>query len=1123
MSIHMLVHELDVCAVLDSGARKSVLPLHHYNAIHPDAHPPLQPSVVKTLLGVGPADVPVVGEAHIPVQINNWQVSMHFLVADIASNKALLGHPFLTKAQARLDFGNHRIVLFGEMMLSLLKKGAIAGFLKPAKALQPNTTTAKPEQPEHPTVTQHLQELYSQSSAELNKEEQLKLAQLLCTYASVFSTGPSNLGRTALVQHDIVTQPGAPVKQPPCRMAGLKLQDADQKIQQSLEAKLACRSHSSWASPIVMVRKKDGTWFSTLDLASSFWQVELTPRACRAAAFCTRRGLFEWNVMLFGLCNALATFQQLMDRVLAGMQWETCLVYLDDITVLGWDVPEMLQRLGQVFDRLHQANLKLKSAKCCLFHHQVAYLGHIVSADGVVTDPTKVRKVQEWPTPKSNQEIRQFIGLASYYRRFVKDFATMAEPLHALTKKYARFQWTTECQAAFDRLKHLLTTAPVLDYPLDQGSTPPPANIRHQAVQCELDSVINRAVQSRVGVERHPVAITVSPVGVQETLHTDTDSLKPHERIYLTRTRETALFSSWSLEELQQAQEADPDIAPIREWREASGEHLSWNTVSAYSPTTKAYWSQWKRLYIRDGILVRRFYCLDDTQYYPQVVLPHIFQSDIMRQMHEGPVGGHFGVEHTVARLQTRYYWYRMREDVALWCHICISCASKARPLKAPQAPMGIVRVRAPIERVALDIMGPLNEMERKNRYVLVIQDYFTKWVETFSLPKDQAVTVAEVLASEWVCRYGAPQMLHSDQGQNFESEVFQKICTLFGIEKTHTTPFRQQSDGQVESFNATLQKILATTAERRHWDWDLMIPYAVMAYRATNHSSTGFTPNFMMFNREVSELVDLYQVGDAVWYLINGTRKAKNRVRKFLPSYEGPFFVLGQLDDQVYRIQKGPRTKVKVVHHDQLKPYRSLQLNMEERYDQSCRAGCEGQLESCGHAPELADFSQDEAAEEEESQQADLVKRYGGFIKRIDKNKNKIFTSPWRDNYIVKAAALPKKYEDLLKKLGERDVDAPEDTSDAPEDQMLRSYVKRYGGFLRKFGPKSKRSSSVEQESQEPEELQKRYGGFMRRIRPKLNNLKWDKRYGGFLRRHFKISVRSVEEPSYSYDDLSQ
>lgn len=333
MSIHMLVHELEVCAVLDSGAWKSVLPLRHYNAIHPDVWPPLHPSVVETLLGVGPGDIPVLGEAHSPVQINNRQVSVHFLVADIAGDEALLGHPFLTQAHARLDFGNHRIVLFGEevpyfhsqskskahavrvartvvleagqeylvqghthfrepvkgkVMLSptkgfvekhrvlvtrvlveaqplktvplrifnpgntaiTIKKGAIAGFLQPAQALQPADTTAQPDKivTSSPTIPQHLQELYAQSSTELKTEEQLQLAQLLCIYGSVFSTGPDDLGRISLVQHDIISRPGIPAKQPPRRMAWEKQQSANQK---SLEEGLAHRSHSSWVSPIV--------------------------------------------------------------------------------------------------------------------------------------------------------------------------------------------------------------------------------------------------------------------------------------------------------------------------------------------------------------------------------------------------------------------------------------------------------------------------------------------------------------------------------------------------------------------------------------------------------------------------------------------------------------------------------------------------------------------------------------------------------------------------------------------------------------------------------------------------------------------------------------------------------
>lgn len=152
----------------------------------------------------------------------------------------------------------------------------------------------------------------------------------------------------------------------------------------------------------------------------------------------------------------------------------------------------------------------------------------------------------------------------------------------------------------------------------------------------------------------------------------------------------------------------------------------------------------------------------------------------------------------------------------------------------------------------------------------------------------------------------------------------------------------------------------------------------------------------------------------------------------------------------------------------------------------QACGAECDGRTG--------LDFSEDQAAEEEESRQTDLFKRY-------EENKNEISGGPW-------AGSLPQKYEELLKRLEER-------RADAPEDQMLPSSVKRYGGFIRKFGPKFKRSSWAEEPSQEPEELQKRYGGFMRRIRPKLNNLKWDKRYGGFLRRHFKMSVRSAEDSS--------
>uniref|UniRef100_A0A8K9WZZ2 Gypsy retrotransposon integrase-like protein 1 n=1 Tax=Oncorhynchus mykiss TaxID=8022 RepID=A0A8K9WZZ2_ONCMY len=250
------------------------------------------------------------------------------------------------------------------------------------------------------------------------------------------------------------------------------------------------------------------------------------------------------------------------------------------------------------------------------------------------------------------------------------------------------------------------------------------------------------------------------------------------EKIRLTDTSDTVLFHGWTTEELHQAQMADPDIGPVKRCLEEGQERPSWGDVSPFGPAAKAYWSQWKRLYVKDCILLLCFYCTKGTVFYPHMLLPRVFRTDIMKQMHDGPIGSHFGVERTLARLQTRYYWYRMREDVTLWCRTCTSCAAKARPPRKPQAPMGTVRM----ERIAIDLNYRMNETERYNCYILGVQDYFTKWVGAYLLPNDQAVTVADVLTAEWVWRYGAPQTLHSDQGSNFESEVFRRMREMLGI-----------------------------------------------------------------------------------------------------------------------------------------------------------------------------------------------------------------------------------------------------------------------------------------------------------------------------------------------------
>ena len=192
----------------------------------------------------------------------------------------------------------------------------------------------------------------------------------------------------------------------------------------------------------------------------------MSPEAKRKAAFVTNEGLFQFRVMPFGLCNAPATFERLMDRVLCGMQWSRCLVYLDDVISFGGTVTEALRQLEEVRCRLSNFGLQLKAKKCTFMHTKVVFLGHIVGHTGLACDPAKLAAVQNWHAPDKVKGVQQFVG---YNHRFVEDFADLAEPLVALTRKGATFVWTDRHQTAFEALKACLVRAPILGFPTEGG------------------------------------------------------------------------------------------------------------------------------------------------------------------------------------------------------------------------------------------------------------------------------------------------------------------------------------------------------------------------------------------------------------------------------------------------------------------------------------------------------------------------------------------------------------------------------------------------------------------------------------------------------------------------------
>ena len=967
-------------------------------------------------------------------------------------------------------------------------------------------------------IPDHLAVLYERSCKYLEPDQQRELGSLLTEYRNSFVKTSNDLGRTDLVEHKINTGDARPIKQPPRRLPMHKRAEADKHVEQMLKDGIIEPSSSAWVSPIVLVRKKDGStrfcvdyrrlndvtikdsyplplaescfdalsgseWFSTLDLSSGYWQVAMAPEDREKTAFATGSGgLYQFTVMSFGLANAPATFERLMERVLAGLPWEVCLAYLDDIIIHARTFQEEMKRLRDVLERLKRAGLKLNPKKCHLFQKHVTFLGHVVSGEGISTDPEKVRAVKDWPIPVRVSEVRSFLGLCSYYRRFVKNFSTIARPLHRLTEKENNFKWTQECSDAFNHLKHALVTAPVLKYPssteqfiLDTdasnygiGAVLSQVQDGEERVVAYYSSTLSKAERNYCVTRKELLAIVsavkkfhhylygrpflirtdhgalrwllnfknpegqlarwIEVLGIYDlkiehrsgVKHANADALsrrpctdcKSCERKEQNEEREPCVLGiqlpakddsspdssneeaapttmseqssesgTWvvgkSNGELRKAQLEDINLVKVINWKEKLQERPTWQDISSENVTVKSYWSQWDRLSLNDGILYRRWEEDNGKGFTWQLVVPRSLTTNILQELHNSKTAGHLGVTKTLGRIKQRYYWHRCSQDVKDWCRKCDLCAARKKPQKTPRGPMKKYNVGAPLERIALDILGPLPETNNSNKYILIVADYYTKWTEGYAIPNQEAETVARKVVDEFVARLGVPRQMHSDQGRNFVSAVFTEMCALLGIEKTRTTPLHPQSDGMVERYNRTLESMLAKFTAEHQRDWDEHLSLLMMAYRTSVHETTGHTPSMMMLGREAEVPLDLimgtpldasstknetsyvqalrerldavhgfarehlrmetdrqkryydhrgvqhhvYNYGDPVW-LYNPKRKKGRSPKLQNDLYEGPFLVLKRLDDLTYRIQKGARGKPKVVHHNRLKPY---------------------------------------------------------------------------------------------------------------------------------------------------------------------------------------------------------
>ncbi|KRZ69679.1 Transposon Ty3-G Gag-Pol polyprotein [Trichinella papuae] len=1008
-----------VSLLLDTGAVVSVIPESLWQVA--SGGEPLERETGTILLADG-RRMCISGVGVVPLQLGRWRGRVPVVVVRNLVVSGVLGTNFFDSFVRTVDWQTREMTMNDGSKVEIERESAPNKRLGIGCALvTPNaweagseeTTEGKPD-----TGDGDLEE-WGRSlvdGAECSPQGKRALSGVLRRCGKAISRGEADLGRTNLVQHQIATAGARPVKQPPRRLPHSQRAEMDQLIREMLRSGVIEPASGPWSSPVVLVRKKDGShrfcvdyrklnavtridaqpipriddtldalagaqWFSTLDLASGYWQVEVAERDREKTAFSTPMGLFQFRVMPFGLCNAPATFQRLMETALRGLTWKACLVYLDDIIVFGKTEKEHLERLEEVLSRLRAVGLKVKPGKCQLMRRSVRYLGHIVTQHGIGTDPEKTAAVQQWPVPRAN-------------------FAGVVKPLHALTKKGEKWHWDQKEEEAFNLRKRALVIPLILAHPnfdlpfllyVDASEDAIGAVLSQQderdpqVVVAYASRSLSRAERSYCATRREMLALVWA---------------RWHFQPYLYGRKFTARTDHNSLKWFQNFRDPEGQVA---RWLEKLAEfdfevvhrpgkkHHNADALSRRACRQRPHGGYGVRLSqprwtVAEG--GRTAHAGPGVDQKGDVATPgsrgHSLDEEPMEPARQNSPAGGDCVSHvgdpltqenpggakTLAKVRQRYYWPQQREDVEDWCRACQTCAARAIPTRKLQAPMKLQPVSHPFQRVAMDLVGPLEETQSGNRYILVVCDYFSKWPEAFPLPNAEAHTVATALVNGVFCRYGAPETLHSDQGRNFESELVKEVCQLFGVTKTRATVYHPQSDGLVERMNRTLLDMLAKTSIDHPEDWDVYLDRVLLAYRTSVHCTTGTTPSRVLFGRELRLPVDLMygvptdaqvrSAGEYVQHLRRDLERVYEVVRKKagreqrrqkawkdrkayghvyepgdqvwmqLPTktklgayWDGPYQVQRKLDWNTYRIEKvgGGRERL-VVHFDRLKPY---------------------------------------------------------------------------------------------------------------------------------------------------------------------------------------------------------
>lgn len=763
---------------------------------------------------------------------------------------------------------------------------------------------------------------------DLNKEEHESLLELCTDYNDIFHLPGDTLTQTHAREYQIKLRDEhkhSVVNARPYKLAESQKHIVKELTDKMLKDNIIEQCDSEWSSPMLLIPKKidasgkqkwrvvidyrllnsqcvgnsyplplindileslgKAKYFSSLDLASGYFQCPLREEDRPMTAFSTPFNHFQFKVLPMGLKGACEYFQKLMNTVLCGIQGLKSFAYLDDIVCHGSTLESHNANLKDVFDRLRKFNLKLQPDKCEFLRREILYLGHHISENGVSPDPSKVECVQNYPRPLDVKQLRRYLGLTSYYRKFVPNFGKIAKPLYELLLKDATYTWGPRQELAFCELKEKLISKPLLQYPdferefllttdasgtaigavLSQGEIGKDLPIayasrslnkaerNYSASELEMLSVVYGVQyfrqylygrRFRVVTDHRPLCwafkmhnpssrLTRWRLKLEEyeyeivykpgVLNSNADALS---RIRRVETRQSSKQNSSNEGTVENDEMAGKEIEQLEKYEPLE------NTDSRSLDTTN-----YQETEPEDGNSLSR----EDRM-------------AIIKEYHNTPFGGHVGAHRTYERLKPYIRWTNMQGEIENFIRSCPKCQVNKITRKNTKMPMKITNTPSSVfESCSIDICGPITVSDDNNKYILTFQDDLSKFVIAIPMATQDASTVAKAFVEHVVLKYGVPGSLLSDRGANFLSDIFKQTCRLLNITKIHTCAFRPESNGSNERNHRVLTEYLRHFISESQTDWDKWINYATFVYNTTPHVGTKYSPFEMLYGRRVN------------------------------------------------------------------------------------------------------------------------------------------------------------------------------------------------------------------------------------------------------------------------------